>query len=254
MLKVNETYEPARMGKMLSFVAATGSTTQAIWANPHIYTSFSSFLEQLKSLENLKNTCTELLETEKIGRVPPDEILELELIDYNETGIPPERITSFFRLITSLHTNMARIHGLPGDTLKIVFLDSGSDVIVGLQCAKLVIESIRTLLGEWWSKIKFRSFDSFDKKMDAVSKGLTVLKTIQESVSNHVIDEETGNNLKQRVLSEVNELIGIGATLPLRNAEEVITPRQLLIEMRNTKLLGPGQPKALGDAPDGSKT
>ena len=111
----------------------------------------------------------------------------------------------------------------------------------GIRCAKLILDGIKTLIGEWWAKIRFRDFESFDKRVDAISKGLTVMGTVQEAVAKNVIDQETGNLLRTRVLREVDNLIGIGATLPLEDKAERIDQRSLLVEQRNRKLLGSGE-------------
>jgi hypothetical protein len=240
-LKVNAIYEPARMGKLLSTVQV-GGNYQNIWGNPTSFAEFYSFLDSLRSLADLEKTCSELLEAERVGKVAAsDGILELLLIDHEGMAITPNRLAVFISGITKLHTDLALIHGVSGDQLRFTYFDSGSDLVVGIQCAKIIVESLKTLLGEWWDKIKFRSFDKFDKKMDAVSKSLTVMESVQEAVNKNVINQETGDLLKTHVLIEVDRLVGIGATLPLQEEEEKIDQRELLLEHRDMKLLGSGE-------------
>src|SRR5260370_14979660 len=101
-------------------------------------------------------------------------------------AITPNRLALFISSITKLHTDLARIHGVSGDHVRFTYFDSGSDLVVGIQCAKIVVESLKTLLGEWWDKIKFCSFEKFDKKMEAVSKSLTVMESVQQAVNQNV--------------------------------------------------------------------
>jgi hypothetical protein len=240
-LKVDTIYDPARMGKLLSALTV-GATYQNIWANPPMFAEFHGFLDSLRSLADLEKTCTELLEKERVGNVAAsDGILELQLIDHEGMAITPHRLALFISGITKLHTDLARIHGISGDQVKFTYFDSGSDLLVGIQCAKIIVDSLRTLLGEWWDKIKFRSYENFDKKLEAVSKSLTVMESVQEAVKKNVIDEETGNLLKTRVLLEVDRLVGIGATLPLQESKETVDQRSLLLEHRDVKLLGSGE-------------
>jgi hypothetical protein len=78
--------------------------------------------------------------------------------------------------------------------------------------------------------------------MDAVPKTLTVMETVKQAVDKKVIDEETGGLLKTRVLKEVDQLVGLGASLPVYDDTEKVDHRKLLIEKRETKLLGSGEP------------
>jgi len=129
------------------------------------------------------------------------------------------------------------VHGLEGDRLTFKYFDSGSGFLVAIAAAKTIIDSMNALLSQWWDKMRFWRYDTFDKKMEAISKSLTIVETVHEAVVKGLIPAETGENLKLRILREVNKLTEIGATIPLGD-EATIDQRQLLTEMRNTKLLG----------------
>ena len=248
-LKIDAIYETSRLGKLLSTFSTVGQA-QGIWNTPPNFAEFFIFLELLRSLANLEGTCSQLLDAEKIGApASHDGILELQVIDYDGAGISPNRIALLVSSVVKLHTDLARIHGITGDRLRFAYFDSGSDLLVALQCAKAIIESMKSLLAEWWKYIRFRSYESFEKKMDAISKSLSVMESVQTAVESKVIDEETANILKTRVLIEVDNLIGIGATLPLPVGTEKIDERKLLTDQRNVKLLGPGEPEVPSDNP-----
>jgi hypothetical protein len=249
-LDASQIYEPSRMAKMLSTVSTAG-TTQNIWGNPTLFTEFYTFLALLKSLETMRESSKKFLEDEKIGVLSNEEgTMEIELLDYDGTGIEPKRFQILVNTLLDLNTNLARIYNVGQDTLRFQYFDSGSSVLVGIKAAKPIIDGLNTLLMQWWDKIRFRQFDSFDRKVEAIAKGLTITHTIQEAVNRKVIDEETGQNLKRRVLTEVDTLIGIGASLPLRT-ETAIDERRLLAGMRSTKLLGSGE---LADQDTGEKS
>jgi hypothetical protein len=99
---------------------------------------------------------------------------------------------------------------------------------------------MKLLLSEYWEKIRFRNYDDFSKKMGAVLETLTVIQTVKDAVEKKAITEEEGKLLKARVFTEVDRLIGLGATLPFDHDIEEISQRALLIEKREVKLLGAG--------------
>lgn len=242
-LRVELIYAPTRLARLVNLLAPLQNSAQL-----HGTSEFTWFFVLLKSLADLEKSCSELLEKEKLEPAKtPDEILELELIDYDGTGIEPIRLERFVSTLIRLHTNIARIHDVKDDRLRLIYFDSGSGLLVGIQCAKVILESIRTLLDEWWDRIRFRDFENFEKRLNAVSRTLTVMGTVQQAVESKVIDEETGKLLKTRVLKEVDSLIGLGVSLPVYDDAEKVDHRKLLIEKRDTKLLGSGdqQPEPL---------
>jgi hypothetical protein len=105
------------------------------------------------------------------------------------------------------------------------------------------------VISEWWNKIRFWNFDTFEKRMGALSTGLTVMGEVQTAVDKAVIDVETGNLLKTRILRKVDDLIGLGVFLDTEDEAERVDNRGLLIEKRDTKLLGTGRPSESADNP-----
>jgi hypothetical protein len=240
-LGAQEIYEPTRLGTLLTSLFAA-NTVQNIWHNADTFMPFSSFIALLRSFESIEHTCTDLLEKEKVGLVEPsDGILELELIEYaDESGISPKRLEVFVASITELHTDLALIHEIPSDRLTFKYFDSGSGLLVGIQCAKAIADTMSSLLSQWFDRLRFWRYDTFEKKMGAISKGLAIVELAQQTVDKGAMTQDAAENLKLRVFREVDTLIGIGATIPL-GEKATIDQRQLLTEMRNTKLLGSGE-------------
>jgi hypothetical protein len=203
-----------------------------------------AFFEKLRSLQTVAATCVKLLEKEKVGTVEPsDGIVELELADYDEKGIEPERLKQLIITVTDLHTNLARIHGIEGDQLRFKYFDSGSALRVGIECAMAIALSMTTLLFQWWDKLRFSRYETFDRKIESASKGLTFMETVKQSVEKQVINEETGKILTRRVLVDVDRMLGIGATLPF-DTEVTVDQHKLLVEMRDVKLLESSGPSS----------
>ena len=235
-LHVAEIYEPARLGHLI-WAVANAQNAGALRTNPE----FVQFHALVQSLGNLQQSCSALLEKEKLEPAKdPADVLELRLIDYDGVGIDAHRLQWFVLLLRQLHTNFARIFNVQDDQLTFIYFDSGSDLVVALQCAKVILDAIKNLFGEWWDNVRFREFDTFEKKMAAVSQGLSVATAVQEAIAKHVLDQETGDILKVRVIKEVDKLIGLGASLPADQIE--VDQRRLLLDKRDLKLLGPGVP------------
>ena len=125
---------------------------------------------------------------------------------------------------------------------RIAYVDSGSDFVIAIQCAKGVLDILRGLLTEFWEKFKDSSFEDFDKKMDSISKGLTVVAMVDKQVKDGVITAEDGTNLTHRVMSEMKVLATIGVSLPEDEITVTINQRQLLTDVRAVRLLGDGNP------------
>lgn len=147
-----------------------------------------------------------------------------------------------------LHMNLAILFDLKQDTLTFKYFDSGSGVLVGIAAAVPIITALGTLLNQWWDKIRFYRYDSYDKKVEAISKTLEIVDTIQQKVNGSAITAEVGENLKVRLFREVEKLTEIGAMVPLKDA--TIDQRQLLTEIRNTKLLSGNVAKDVTEPPE----
>jgi hypothetical protein len=243
-LKLGEVYEASRLRRLVTAVSSAPNTQHL-----RAVTEFYGLYEALRAVLRLQATCRDLLDLEKVGTVPAsDSILELQVIDYEGQGIEPNRLAKIISLLTRLHSNIARVLNIQGDTLTIKYFDSGSDVILGLQAAKAIIATLGPLFLQFWDKVRFRHHETFDKDLQALSKGLEFMGKVQEAVANNTIDTETGEIMKVGVFRSVAKLVKLGVTLPLRDAAAV-DQRQLLVEKRDVKLLGSGPPVETDEDP-----
>lgn len=239
-MKINEVYAPPQLGRLLALFNNVPNSP-AIFQAPDVFAPFFTFNDMLLWLVRLAGACSQILEVERVGETTnAAEVVELELVDFDGTGIEADRVNQVFASLTELHLNLARIFDLKDDRLKILYLDSGSNLFIGLKAGTLIVTAIKLLFKEVWEKIKYRRFEDFDRKVESLSKGLTLNATIDEQVKNKVLDEHTGKNLQVRVLSEVVALVGAGAMLPADEISEKVDQRKLLAEKRGVKLLGSG--------------
>jgi hypothetical protein len=237
---INNLYSPQRFGKMIRHFAVLQQTGQ-VPGNPGIFTDFFSMYDSLIWLVTINKVCAELLEAEKL---PPtslgNEILEVRLLDYDGPGIENERVRQFFASMEQLHAILSQFLNASGSRLMVAYVDSGSDFLVGFQCAKALVDIMRGLFAEFWEKVKFQPFDNFEKKIGALSAGLTFVGQVKAQVDNQAINEADARALTHRVLAEMTTLVGIGASLPQDEVVETVDNRKLLAEKRGIKLLGAG--------------
>lgn len=239
-LKIDQLYAPPLLMRLMTTFSNTGSAGQ-ILANAIWFAEFINFFNMLKWLVAMGRTCSDLLETEKLGESGPEEqIVEMEIIDYDGTGIDPGRVEQFVSTLLELHTDLSLVFGVTDSRIKLMYVDSGSSFLFGVKIAKAIAQHLLVLFKEFWEKIKYRRFEEFDREVDSLSKGLTFVATLQEQVGKSVIDDETARILKQKVLNDMTTLIGLGVMLPTDEAGEIVDQKKLLAEKRGVKLLGSG--------------
>lgn len=239
-MSVSELYAPQRVGRLIRHLGVV-QASNSLPGNPQIFTDFLTLHDALSWLVKLKNGTVQLLEAGKIGSVSPETgVLEVRILDYENTGIEVERVQQFFASMKELHVQLTILLQISDSSLKVLYVDSGTDFYAGFQCAKAVLDIMRGLLSEFWEKFKYSSLQDFDRKIDSLSKGLSFVGAVKEQVDKQAIDEETARNLTYRVLSEMTALVGNGVALPQDQVIQTIDQRKVLIGMRGVKLLGTG--------------
>jgi hypothetical protein len=243
-LQISDLYDPARLGKLVSIYHASPNT-QAIRSNADFFSAFSYFYGLLQWLVSFDRACSELLERERVGERPVDEeILQVQLLDYDGGGIEADRMRQFLTILVQLHTDLVRAFNLPAARLKVRFVDSGSDIVIAIQSLKVIIDMLKGLYSELWVKVRYQDFEDFDKKIDSLSNGLTFVSALHDQVKKEAITASEADVLKVRVLSEMVKLIGVGGGVAQDDESiEVVDQRKLLTEKRGLKLLGAGTPK-----------
>jgi hypothetical protein len=248
-MEAKELYSAARLNRMMQLINNSQQIGQLrSGGNPNT-TEIFDFYQTLGALLKVEKTCRTLLQDEKVGKVEPtDSLLELQLTDYEGKGVEPARLSATFSILADLQMNIARLLQVQDHRLTVKYLDSGSDFKIGLEGVKDAIEALRNLIESMWDRIRFRDQDSFERNMEAVTKGLEFMEKVKQAVHNNSVTQEEADILKTRVFKDVNDLIGLGVTLPIRG-EGADVERKQLIEKRSTKLLttGDSAPKPMND-------
>lgn len=236
-MDARELYEPARLARIMNLVSSVQLMEQLRGSgNAELF----DFFETLKAFLRMEVTCRTLLQDEKVGKVEPsDSLLELQLTDYDEGGVAPVRVAAVFSTLAKLQMNMARLLGAADNRLMVKYLDSGSDFKFGVEGLKEPIDAIRDLILSIWDRIKYRDQDTFERNMQAITAGLDLLEKTKQAVESKAVTQEEADILKELVLREANDLIGLGVSPPLKGpaADE---ERKRLISKRSTKLLTSG--------------
>jgi hypothetical protein len=233
-------YSAARLNRMMQLVNNSPTIGQIRSGGNPNSTEVFDFYQTLGAFLKVEKTCRTLLQDEKVGKVEPtDSLLELQLTDYEGKGVEPARLSAAFSILADLQMNIARLLQVKDDRLTVKYLDSGSDFKFGVEGLKEPIEALRNLIESIWDRIRFRDQDSFERNMEAVTKGLDFMEKVKKAVDSKAVTQEEADILKTRVFKEVNDLIGLGVTLPI-SGEGAAVERKQLIEKRSTKLLTAG--------------
>jgi hypothetical protein len=237
-MEAKELYEAGRLTRIINLITNTSSMEQIRSSGGNL--ELIDFFETLKAFIRAETTCRTLLRDEKIGKVDSaDSLLELQVTDYDEEGVEPGRMSAIFLILAKLQMNIARLLGAANDRLIVKYLDSGSEFKIGLEGLKEPIDALRELIHSVWDRIKYSDQDTFERNMHSITAGLDLLEKTKQRVESCAITQEEADNLRERVLRDANDLIGLGVSPPLKgpSADE---ERKRLIGKRSTKLLTAG--------------
>src|SRR5580698_925960 len=150
-LDAKDFYDPNRLRLLVTSISGFANISQ-VRGLPEAH----AFYEKLRSLQKIEATCRTLLETEKVGEIGADEeIVRLELADYDGKGIEPERLRLLASTVRELHTNLARLLSIEDGSLRFRYFDSGSSTLLGIVCKKELAKTISDLILQWWDRLRF---------------------------------------------------------------------------------------------------
>ena len=222
---------------MLTAVNGANETSH-IWNNMALFSGFRDFLASLQTLHASWQTLdSRLLLPRSLSVGVNNDALELEIFDYDNRGIEPERLTFILTSFQKLHDSVARVVGENEAKLQLTFADSGSDFLIGLASKFKVIEFAKRLFNQYWRQVWFSPYEEFDRKIESLKNGLDGIKAIRQHVEGGSLDGENGKILEHTLLTEMENLIRNGAAP--KELEGIGRPerQQFLIEHRDIKLL-----------------
>ena len=117
------------------------------------------------------------------------------------------------------------------------YLDSGSSFLAGLLSQKEVAETVRILVNQWFDRVRFWKYDTYDRKLESFSKTLDVVAKLHQQVQDGAISSEDGRILTERTLAVMEVLSDIGVTPVVIGGEPTVERQQYLNEVRKMKML-----------------
>lgn len=168
-----------------------------------------------------------------------DDILTLEFHTQKEDKPEVSRIERLLDSSTKLYSAVARAT-VKGDidTLKLVYLTSGSGFRFDLKGLGEPIKRTKELLVEAWEKIRHRKSDDFHHNIKAVVKGLDVLAKIGAHKN---LDPETRSRLEHDITDSMFKLFETGALPREVKTVEVVSNTRLIESFHQNLLPAPAK-------------
>jgi len=236
-LGLAESLNPVTIAELLAVVRNTVEY-QHLSGQTVTYVKLQSLRSSLLALDTL----TRILKSYFDNRVKPVAvtpglgIIEVQIEDVDEVGITAQHLGQIARQLDWVNENLRRLHGLTESRLSIIYLDSGSNAVLGLQGAAPVINTMKELFEFYWEKIRHRKFDDFDRQIESATKGIAFLELVKTQIEKNVIPQAEGNRIQQTVLISMQKIVIGGAMLKTAENEEDNNRRKLLTAFRQ-KLL-----------------
>lgn len=164
-------------------------------------------------------------------------IISFQIIIESE-GLDAEIYAEIFTALKKLIVIISKINQSNDETAEIILLDSGSDANILL---KSTVENARSLFLIFKEIFEFVTSFRFYKqrqKNQALLDGLNIMSEIKAKVDAQVLTEDQGKEYSHYIKTQTDKLLGykvIPTQLLLNSAD--LTKEQLLIEMKETKLL-----------------
>ncbi len=235
-------FETATIGKLLAaFHSSKDSTT--IRGDARFWL-FRNLLANLEAFDNLANALQVFLIDQRFRRTGDDQgLVELAFLAREGEALTLDRLTVVLATIRTLHDLIARAVGEPDSTARLAVIESGSDVLMGLLAKAKTASAIGTLLTQWWDRIQYSDLHDFDRKMESVSKGLSVISELDKVAATPGPAAEEARVLRQSILDALMTLTGLG--VKKSDPDRAAADRPLLEAKRDVKLLKqPEQPES----------
>ena len=232
-----EAFDAQLIGRLL-VIFQTKPSRDDLHKSTHDFSELMNFFATLKAVQRLKNSMVSLISEPRMSGLAPGEMsIEFEVLDLGAKSFDLERIETILPLIDDLFQQLCRVYEIEPASPKIMYMDSGSGLIIGLKGADKVITAIQSLFLTFWEKIRFQKFDEIDRKLETIGSSLDVLEKINVRRTSGSITEEDAKRLSHLITNDVLQLFENGASLREIQKAETIENRKLLTDKVTVKLL-----------------
>ncbi|NUN08902.1 MAG: hypothetical protein HUU54_06980 [Ignavibacteriaceae bacterium] len=234
-LGVKDIYQSANLAGMLT-VINTAENSEGILSNPKNYALFQAFYSNLSVLMAFSNTVELHLQKQKYANFSEVErVIELEVFDFDGNGVQLPRLAVVIDSLQKLHSYICKVIDEKQSRLNITYLDSGSDLLIGLHCNMKVSELMKTLVLQFWQKIKYKQYDEFEKAHDHLIRGLNITQHIIRQEKNGFFDADQAQKQKHLIIDEMIKLTSLGVTLKDVDADHHLDRKKLMLDKREIK-------------------
>ena len=240
-LKIGRLVENASLSEMITALRVSSSRNQV--RNHPALPRFLTLYHSAVAIINLRDAVKSLLISPKLdvaedGRAT----LELEIIDYDNTGVPVERLRRILASLQRLYDSIEREVEPDGEPLRIGYVDTGSELLLAIVGAPIPLGIVAKLFEMGWREVRYWKANTHDRNMESLRNSIDVIALIGQHVEQRRIDPETANRLREIATSSITEMIGAGV-MP-KGVEEVerFDRRASLAAARDMKQISSGDP------------
>jgi hypothetical protein len=236
-LGIKAALDSQAIGRLVYILQSKASIDQ-VWGNAVEMMDIQAFYATLVATLRLQGTMSVSVEKARMLGLQKDEsVVELELLPIDPNGFKIQRLEAILPLIDDLFKQLCTIYGQPEESPKILYMDSGSGIIIGLKGTGKIIDALRNLFLSIWEKIRFRKQDDIEKNLEVIDSSLDVLEKIKNGQSSGSLSNEDAFRLKHLVVKDVLGLLENGASLRELQKPEFVENRKLLTDMATVKFL-----------------
>jgi hypothetical protein len=169
-----------------------------------------------------------------------DSLLDVSVLDFDGSGVEAARLCSVLQNLQNLYLSTAEFLNIDVRPLRIAFLDSGSDLRVGIEGFAGVITAMSEIFARTWAALRYRRNDDFERNVSSALKGVELLGAVRREAASGSLDPETAQRLETAVKRSICALIDAGALTEETDRASHTDSRTLLANAREKRLLSSG--------------
>lgn len=155
-----------------------------------------------------------LLVEPALSEVPEGhDTVEIEIMDFGQGPIPTKRLIAALSSLEALYSAVSEALGGEPAEARVAFVDSGTNITVGLEGVGDAIRAVRELFSEAWNAIRFSDHQKLERDWETTAKGIEVLRVIRKGMDDEVLDENDAQRLSHVIRKQLEALVGDGVML-----------------------------------------
>lgn len=165
---------------------------------------------------------------EEIGE--EESTLRLEILDFQASGIKLTRLRIVIESLENIYNSLISISGLKGDSPRIVFIQSGSNIVLEIKGAAKIIDALSDLFFRVVDSIRFRKYDRIDREIETSNKLLELFEKFAKK------SPDEAKILQDKIVKDIIMLSNNGVSMWVDDDIDRSTVTNFLTE-HSTKLI-----------------